>query len=40
MIYSYVSDKNKLLLNVVVEFVHNKVAQVLKSKILSLNKHF
>jgi len=40
MIYSYVSDKNKLLLDVVVQFVvHNKVSQVLKSKILSHNQH-
>jgi len=40
MIYSYVNDKNKLILNVVVQFiVHNKVSQVLKSKILSYNKH-
>jgi hypothetical protein len=40
MIYSYINDKNKLLLIVVVQFVvHNKVSLALKSKILSHNKH-
>jgi len=40
MIYSYVNDKNKLLLDVMVQFVvHNKVSHVFKSKILSHNQH-
>lgn len=35
MIYSYVNDKNKLLLNVMVQFV----VHVPKSKIWSHNQH-